>query len=258
MQEIVLKVERLGIFFDRYASTFHRGILQTVEDINLEIAAGTIVAVVGASGSGKSLLAHSLLGILPKNAQVIGKTEFLGQPLTEAKKRLYRGKEICLIPQSVSYLDPVLPIRKQLSTEKLSSEQLEKTVKSLGLDASVLDLYPFQLSGGMARRILFATALSTNPRLIVADEPTPGMDLKQAVKALSILKERVEQQNSAVLFITHDLDLALNFADKIIFFHQGKTIDSLLPKEFEKGPTATWHPFTIKMWHALPQHGFSA
>ncbi len=256
MNDIILTVSHLTVSFTRYQSSLVQNEAATVKDVSLQIKKGQIVAVVGASGAGKSLLAHSILGILPKNASVTGDECYFNEVLTNEKKEKYRGGEIALIPQSVSYLDPILKVKKQLSFHHSSKKELLKTLEKLGLKPSVLELYPYQLSGGMARRVLFATALFNHPKLIVADEPTPGMDLTQAIAALSILKEEVKKEQSGLLLITHDIDLALSFADEIVFFEDGKTIDCLTPEDFKNGPKETWQDFTKKMWHALPQNGF--
>lgn len=258
MKKKRLEVKDFSVQFNCYETSFNKNLLQPVNNVNLSVDEGEIVAIVGASGSGKSLLAHGLLGILPHNAQVNGEIIYNNEPLTAQRQTSIRGREICLIPQSIDYLDPLLKIKKQISISKLNERALVELLKRLGLEQAVLELYPHQLSGGMARRILFSTAVLTSAKLIVADEPTPGMHLQQAVAALSILKELVKNEGRSVLLITHDIDLALAFSDKVIFFYEGTTIDTMNPKMFMAGPTENWHPFTKKMWHALPQNGFIA
>lgn len=258
MKNNLLEVKDFSVHFDYYETSFNKNVLLPVNKVNLSIGEGEIVAIVGASGSGKSLLAHGLFDILPPNAQIDGEIIYKNEPLTAQRKKRIRGQEICLIPQSIDYLDPLLKIKKQLSISKLDEERLFELLGELGLEQEVLELYPYQLSGGMARRILFSTAVLTSAKLIVADEPTPGMHLQQAVAALSILKELVKNEGRSVLLITHDIDLALEFSDKVIFFYKGTTIDAMKPQTFADGPTADWHPFTKKMWQALPQNGFIA
>lgn len=256
MFDSVMKINNLSISFNRYQSLFGKGYLTAVECVNLEIKKNSIVAIVGASGSGKSLVAHYLMGILPINAKTTGTVSFLDEKLDKKRIEKCRGKEICFIPQSISYLDPILKIKKQLTTENKTNEELKALLNMLDLSPDVLNLYPYQLSGGMARRVLFATALINDAKLIIADEPTPGMDLRGANQALSILKNKVKEQNASMLFITHDIDLALSFADELVFFNEGRTVDSITPKEFNEGPNKNWNTFTQKMWHALPQNGF--
>lgn len=256
MVDELLSVKNLSVDFERYGTTFGKSRVMTVENVDLTIKRGEIVAVVGASGSGKSLLAHSILGILPKNAQIGGEIFFKGDLLTPMRQKQTRGREICLIPQSINYLDPVLKIKKQLLLNRFTYKDVLDALEKLDLEESVLELYPHQLSGGMARRILFATALLTQAELIVADEPTPGMHLKQAISALSLLKQMACEEGKAVILITHDIDLAVEFADRITFFYEGKTIESMTPQAFQKGPTDNWNPFTKKMWRALPQNEF--
>lgn len=258
MQNNLLEVRDFSVHFDCYETSFNKNFLLPVNKVNLSVGEGEIVAIVGASGSGKSLLAHGLLDLLPHNARVSGEIIYNNELLTAQRQKQIRGQEICLIPQSIDSLDPLLKIKKQLSLRKLDEAPTFELLGKLGLEREVLELYPHQLSGGMARRVLFATALLTSAKLIVADEPTPGMHLQQAVAALSILKELVENEGRSVLLITHDIDLALEFSNKVVFFYNGTTIDAMEPQTFAAGPSAKWHSFTKKMWQALPQNGFIA
>ena len=132
--------------------------------------------MVGASGSGKSLLAHAILGILPYNCRMEGKISYQGEVLDETRLAGLRGNGISLIPQGVSYLDPLMRVGDQICggrKDEATRAKCRQLLKRYGLDESVEKCYPFELSGGMARRVLMAAALMQEPRLIVADEPTP-------------------------------------------------------------------------------------
>ena len=117
-------------------------------------------------------------------------------------------------------------------------------------------LYPFQLSGGMARRVLFSTAVITDASLIIADEPTPGMDVKSAVEALQLLRELADA-GKGVLLITHDIDLAVEVADTVAVFYEGRTIDMIPAASFRGDSSDLRHPYTRALYHALPQNDFT-
>lgn len=189
--------------------------IQAVTDLDLRIRIGEIVAVVGASGSGKSLLAHAVMGILPYNASMSGEILFKGTPLTSGRVRRLRGRELVLVPQSVTYLDPLMKTGQQLTKGRKNPEILEKcknNLSSCGLGLEVMDKYPFQLSGGMARRVLISTAAMEDAELVIADEPTPGLDKKTAMGVMDHFRQMADR-GAGVLLITHDLELAVRSAD---------------------------------------------
>ena len=116
-------------------------------------------------------------------------------------------------------------------------------------------MYPFQLSGGMARRVLVSTALITEAELIIADEPTPGMSLDQALEALQMFR-KLADAGKAIILITHDIDLAFEFADRVAVFYAGTTVENASAADFRQGPDALRHPYSRALWKALPQNGF--
>lgn len=231
---------------------------KVIKDLTLNVYRKEIVAVVGQSGSGKSVLAHGILGILPQNAKTSGRLSCNGLLLNTELQAQLRGDKMVLIPQSVDYLDPLLTIKKQvlgLNQGREAEKKMGTLFSMLGLNPSVLSSYPHQLSGGMIRRVLFATALIGTPDLIIADEPTPGMGLEQATAALQILRHEADR-GAGVLLITHDLDLALEVADRVVIFYEGETIESMPVTQFIAGPATFEHPFSQALWHAMPQHAF--
>ncbi|WP_426451994.1 ATP-binding cassette domain-containing protein [Paenibacillus sp. S-38] len=178
----MLEVSGLSIRFHRYNRRLRQRHMDAVQNLRLSIAAGEIVAVVGSSGSGKSLLAHAILGILPANAQVTGHIRFKGEALTPDRQKELRGREIALIPQSVQFLDPLMRVGEQVrqSVRQGNPEELQrKALRKYNLADLVAKWFPFQLSGGMARKILVSTATVSEARLLIADEPTPGLDPRQ-------------------------------------------------------------------------------
>ena len=127
--------------------------------------------------------------------------------------------------------------------------------KRLGLPEGTEKLYPFQLSGGMARRVLVATALLADAQLLIADEPTPGMSLDQALEALRLFRAMADE-GRAVVLITHDVDLAVAFADRVAVFYAGTTVEIAPAADFRAGAEALRHPYSQALWRALPQNGF--
>jgi peptide/nickel transport system ATP-binding protein len=222
-----------------------------------------MVAVVGASGAGKSLLAHAILGILPHNAQLKGEIIFKNRPLSEDCKKHLRGREITLIPQSITFLNPLASVGAQVErAAKLagvdSAEIKAATQKALqryGLSKEVSKLYPFQLSGGMTRRVLIAMATVGAPDLIVADEPTTGLVPVSVSESLQWLRHLADQ-GKGVLLITHDIASALQVVDTVVVLHAGTTVEITSTKNFTSKIDQLYHPYSKILWQALPQNGF--
>ena len=255
--ENLLEIHDLSVSFRMYDSALEQKELQVISDLHLTVRPGEIVAVAGSSGSGKSLLASAILGILPSNATVKGHLHYKDGELTAETQAKLRGSEIALVPQSVAFLDPLMKVGKQADGHKkpYPTEKRRGIFKRFGLPEKTETLYPFQLSGGMARRVLGSTALITEAQLIIAAEPTPGMSLEQAKEALSMFREMANEGKSIIL-ITHDIDLAFDFADRIAVFYAGTTVEIAPAEDFRKGPEALRHPYSKALWRALPQNEF--
>lgn len=258
----LLNVSNISISFTQYIQGLKQIELKIISDLSLTVSEGEIVAVLGSSGSGKSLLAHGILGILPGNANLEGEMKYKGEILTKELKEELRGNEITLIPQSVNFLDPLMKVSEQaigsFSNNKDKEEKLSKQRKifeKYGLDKEVDDMYPFQLSGGMARRVLVSTALLSNPKLVIADEPTPGLDEKAVQETLNYLKEMAED-NVGILLITHDIEAALKVADKIAIFYAGFVIEIANVEDFSGDGENLTHPYTRALYDALPETKF--
>lgn len=259
-KEPLLKVENLSVAFRMYERGMKQRNVKVISDLSVQAFPGEILAIAGSSGSGKSLLAHAVMGLLPGNAAVTGAMCYQGAPLTEERKKELRGREIALIPQSVTWLDPLMRVGRQAEghrrIEGLAARR-QAVFDQLGLEPETARLFPFQLSGGMARRVLFSTAILAEAKLIIADEPTPGMHVSQAMEALSILRQLADA-GAGVVLITHDIDLAVQFADRIAVFYAGTTMEEALAADFVAGPDSLRHPYSKALWQALPQHGFVA
>lgn len=247
----LLEVKGLSITFTQYETRTRQRRLPVIHDLDLTVPAGQVAAVVGSSGSGKSLLAHGILGILPYNAHMEGTILFRGEPLTPARAKGLRGREIVLVPQSVGYLDPLMQVGPQVGRDH---GRVRSILGRYGLGPEVEGLYPFELSGGMARRVLISTAVAEAPALVIADEPTPGLDARAAGRILGHFRE-IADGGAGVLLITHDLELALTIADRVAVFYAGETIEEAPAADFGQVETLR-HPYTRALWRAMPQHGF--
>ena len=258
-KEPILSVKDLGISFSQYTKGLRRRELEVITNLDIDLYEGEILAVVGSSGSGKSLLAHAILGILPDNATTEGNIIYKGKTLTLKDKEKLRGREIVFIPQSVNFLDPLMKVSKQV---KISIENKEKANKrqryifnKYGLDKKVDNLYPFELSGGMARKVLLSTALVSDCKVIIADEPTPGLDEKSLNEALKDFRN-IADSGCAILMITHDIEAALKIADKIAVFYAGTSLEIANVNDFKGDGKNLRHPYSKALFNALPQNGF--
>lgn len=255
----LLEVNDFSLSFRHYEHGLKEVDSEVIHNLNLTIYEGEIVAIVGASGSGKSLLADAILGILPQHAKINGELKYRGEQLTKERQQKLRGKEISLIPQSVHALNPLIKTRKQVQTVLKGKNKLKKQqalFKKIGLPIEAGNQYPFELSGGMQRRVLAATALGSEPKLMVADEPTPGLDPYVLQETINKMKELITS-DKGMIFITHDIGVALQIADKVVVFEEGETIETASVAQFTGKGEQLNHPYTKALWNALPENGFS-
>lgn len=261
----MLSIQNLSITFTMYDDGLRQKHVTPVTDLDLDVRAGEVVAVVGSSGSGKSLLAHAVLGLLPGNARVRGTLLFKQQPLSPERQQALRGREIALVPQSVAALDPLMRVERQAQrAARLSGlppqatrATVERVFQRYGLAPAVGRLYPFQLSGGMARRVLVATAAIGHADLIIADEPTPGLHPDSVTETLRHLRELADE-GRGVIVITHDIEAALRVANRVAVFYAGTTVEIADALDFAHDGSNLRHPYSQALWRALPQHAFVA
>ncbi|WP_461812988.1 ABC transporter ATP-binding protein [Faecalimonas sp.] len=253
----VLTVDDLVVSFSMYKGIFHKQDLEVVHSLSLDVKKGEIVAVVGSSGSGKSLLAHAIMGLLPNNANIKGEIFYNGEKLTEKKRKEFLGRKIVFIPQSVDYLDPVMKVGKQVVGVYSTKERQKELFEKYKLEKEVENMYPFQLSGGMARRVLVSSAVMENPELIIADEPTPGLSIDMAMDTLKHFRKFADN-GAGVLLITHDIDLAFHVADRIAVFYAGTIVEIAPVEDFLAGTEKLRHPYSKALISALPQNEFKA
>lgn len=254
----LLEVIDMSVSFRMYEKGLSQYDLKVISNLCISVDKGEVLAIVGSSGSGKSLLAHGILGILPNNATLTGTIKYAGKDLTKERQKDLRGKKIALVPQSISYLDPLMKIGKQVRGGDNSASGRKRQRESFqryDLCERSEQLYPHQLSGGMIRRALVATAAQQDVELIIADEPTPGLDIDLAMKTLKYFREFADK-GKAVILITHDMDLAFHIADKIAVFYAGTTVEIAPISDFHTGIEALRHPYTKALFNALPQNGF--
>lgn len=263
----LLSVEHLSVSFRMYDETepyfkAEQRLVPVIDDLSISVHEGEIVAIVGASGSGKTILADSIMGLFEPNAQVQGDVYFDGEQVGARELQALRGHGISLVPQSVSYLNPLIRVGRQVegfARHGMSSAERRRKREEIfahyGLEPKVAKMYPFELSGGMARRVLLSCALMDDPKLIIADEPTPGLDLPLAVRALQDFRD-FANQGGGVMLITHDIELALSVADRIAVFREGTVVEETAVANFAS-PDLLRHPFSRALWHALPEHDFT-
>ena len=255
----LLRVEGLTVDFDDGKPVAHRAL----DSVSLSIAQGEIVGLLGESGSGKTVLAHTILGLLPANGQVkTGKIfwqdcELLG--LSEEKLRCIRGREIAMIFQDPqASLNPVYPVGRQIEWVL----RLHRGIKGHGARAEMMrllesvklrhpnrcaDAYPHELSGGMCQRVMIAMALAGRPKLLIADEATSALDVSVAAEIVSLLASLREEFKLSILVITHDLSVATCLADRIAVLDQSRLVEQV---ESAKFFSHTQHPATRNLIRA--------
>lgn len=258
-EQPLLEVKNLGISFNEYKSGLHESKLQVIQGLDLTVDQGEIHAILGASGSGKSLLANAIMGLLPENAEITGTIHFQGAPLDSESRARLRGKGIALVPQSVNSLDPLMKIGKQVraSIKEKNKKYIQRNIfRKFRLNSKVENYYPFQLSGGMARRVLASTAMVSGAQLVIADELTPGMD-EHALRETTNYIRHLANEGRGILFITHDINIAKEIADKVAIFYAGTCVEVARTKDFSGSGKTLRHPYTKALWNALPQNGFT-
>lgn len=256
----MLELSDVSIGFRSYSGWFRQQEVTRLSGLDLSISAGEVVAVTGASGAGKSLLAHAILGLLPPNAVLRGGMRFDGHDLTAPYPAHLRGRHIALMPQEIGHLDPLATAGRQIRWAVRRTGGTGSAcdrIAALGLPAEVGDLYPNQLSGGMARRVLMAIACAGAPDLLIADEPTTGLDPENRDTVLRKLRTHADAGRS-VLLITHDLAAALPHADRVVILDDGRMCAVESAAAFRAEGVTLFSDHARALWQALPENGFRA
>lgn len=248
MSELVLKIQDLAIEIETPTA-----VSAPLESVSLEIREGQFVALVGESGSGKSLTARTIIGLMPygvKSTVTAGSILFEGRDITgysDQQMDQLRASDMSMIFQDpMAYLNPIMKIEQQIDEaipRNVRGRQARlgicrELLLSVGLNDTerVLTSYPFNLSGGMRQRVLTAIALASNPKFLIADEPTTALDVTVQAKVLKTLKEVATSRSLTMLFITHDLGIVANLADYVYVMYEGRTIESGTPEQIFRQP----------------------
>jgi peptide/nickel transport system ATP-binding protein len=267
--ETILEVNNLRVAFRT-----DEGLVQAVDSVDFTVRRGQTLGIVGESGSGKSVSTKALMRLLPPNAVIAPESQIIlhktdGPPvdITQLKStgreiRSIRGNEIAMIFQEpMASFSPVYTIGNQI-TEAIRAHRKvsRKEAREIGVDmlarvglsnpAQRFDQYPFELSGGMRQRAMIATALSTNPSLLIADEPTTALDVTIQAQILRLMADLQDEFNMAIIFISHDLGVISKVADDIAVMYLGRVIEHGTTRDLIASPR---HPYTQALLNAIPR-----
>ncbi|SCZ04862.1 ABC transporter ATP-binding protein [Alkaliphilus peptidifermentans] len=255
---LLLEVKNLDIDYKT-----QEGTLKAISDVSFTLRQGESVGFVGESGCGKTTLAKSIMKLLPKNGSISkGEIIFKGEDLVKKSKeeiRRIRHLKIAMVSQSaMNSLNPVYTVGDQIiegilahtnMSKKEAAKRAEEVFSIIGLEGKRLKSYPHQMSGGMKQRAIIAMALSLNPDLIIADEPTTALDVVVQDRILREILSIQKQMNSSMIFITHDISVVSEICDTIIVMYGGKIMEKASTKIFFKKPL---HPYSLGLKNAFP------
>ncbi|MCO8267765.1 MULTISPECIES: ABC transporter ATP-binding protein [unclassified Haloferax] len=274
MADPILEVKNLHVHFET-----HDGTAEVINGIDFAIDRGETAALVGETGCGKSVTVKSIMGLLPSATIPEGEIRYKGEDvlsLSDAERHSRRGKEMSMIMQDpMTSLNPVLTVgeqmmdvlkwqgRPRLSLSKLvrdalstgaKAEHRKRAIEMLGeveisAPERVFESYPVELSGGMRQRVLIAIALLSEPDLLIADEPGTALDVTTEAKVLDLLDELVEERDTSVLYITHDLGVAREVSDRINVMYAGEIVEQAPTADLFANPQ---HPYTRGLLESIP------
>jgi peptide/nickel transport system ATP-binding protein len=247
-----------------------RGIVKAVQHVNISLAKGETLGIVGESGSGKSVTSYAVMRILDRAGRIAaGSVMFSGIDLkaaTEEAMRDLRGREMSMIFQSPRLaLNPIRKIGHQIEDVLLQHVQADRAqVSQRAIEAleqvkiarprERYHAYPFELSGGMCQRVVIALALACNPRLLIADEPTTGLDVTTQKAVMDLVVELTRRRNMSTILITHDLGLAAAYCDRIVVMERGRVVETARSGDIFAAPS---HPYTRKLMRSTPRLGIT-
>lgn len=247
------------------------GVVHALDRVSLSVSAGEILGVVGESGSGKSVTAYAIMRLLDRAAEVTGgEIRFEGRDLLtlpEREMRRLRGRKLAMVFQNPrSALNPIRRVGTQIADAVFAhggGSRREAMRRAIALLSEVripdplarAQAYPFELSGGMCQRVMIALALAGNPRLLIADEPTTGLDVTVQAVVLALITDLVRSHGMACLFITHDLMLAAEYCDRIAVMHAGQVVEVASASRLFAAPR---HPYTQRLLRTSPRPGITA
>ena len=256
----MLKVRDLSVSFRT-----EQGIVRAVDGVSFDVGEGELLGVVGESGSGKTVSLLAVMGLITDpNAIIAGSIQYRGHELVGLKSRAMRelrGKEIAMIFQDpMTALTPVYTVGWQIAEQVLAHQRISKAAawqRAIDLLAEVnipkpeeaAHRYPHQLSGGMRQRVVIAMALSCNPALLVADEPTTALDVTVQAQILDLLHKLRRNHGSAIVFITHDMGVMAEIADRMLVMYAGRVVERGTKEELFRAPM---HPYTQALLDSIP------
>jgi peptide/nickel transport system ATP-binding protein len=247
-----------------------RGIVKAVQHVNIAVAKGETLGIVGESGSGKSVTSYAVMRILDRAGKIAeGSVQFSGVDVrgaTEDQMRDMRGREMSMIFQSPRLaLNPIRKIGHQIEDVLLQHVQVDRSQVTDRAIAALEQVkiarpreryhaYPFELSGGMCQRVVIALALACGPRLLIADEPTTGLDVTTQKAVMDLVVELTKARSMSTILITHDLGLAAAYCDRVVVMEKGRVVETALSANIFTKPE---HPYTRKLMRATPRIGVS-
>jgi peptide/nickel transport system ATP-binding protein len=266
VSDVVLRIEGLATHFPT-----KQGVVRAIDGVDLEVTRGEIVGLVGESGSGKTMVALSVLGLVDAPGKIVaGKVVFEGEDLvslTHAQLRYLRGNRICMIFQDpLTTLSPTLRVGRQMANVIRAHRSVPRAqVRSVCRDAlgrlsipspeERLDAYPHQLSGGMRQRVCIAMAMLNEPALIIADEPTTALDVTTQAQILQEIRKLRDQTGTAFIWITHDLAVVSELADRIFVMYAGQIVEEGRAHGVLEAPS---HPYSEGLLGSLPSNNRQA
>lgn len=262
----LLDVQDLTVEF-----TTRRGIVKAVQHVNISVAKGETLAIVGESGSGKSVMSYAVMRILDRAGRIAeGSVMFSGidvRAATEDQMRDLRGREVSMIFQNPrAALNPIRKVGDQIEDvlrthvqQAQVADHGEKAIEALeqvkiARPRERYHAYPFELSGGMCQRVVIALALACNPQLLIADEPTTGLDVTTQKAVMDLIVELTTRKAMSTILITHDLGLAAAYCDRVVVMEKGRVVETAKAADIFANPQ---HPYTKKLMRATPRLGVS-
>ena len=260
MSDKVLKAKNLAVVFKSRERQVH-----AVRGVDIEVNESEIVGIVGESGSGKSVAMKAVIGILPDNASLSADILLLGDKnlnkLSEKEYQKVRGRDITMIFQDpMTALNPVIRVGRQLEeviirnsglSKKEAREKALEIFERVGIPSpkESIKRYPHEFSGGMRQRVLIAMALSCNPKLLIADEPTTALDVTIQAQILDLIKNMSKDIKTSVILITHDLGVVAETCDRVVIMYGGLVMETGNIEEIFYSPR---HPYTMALLQAIP------
>ncbi|MDA9459553.1 hypothetical protein XI00_35835 [Bradyrhizobium sp. CCBAU 21359] len=256
----LLEISDLTVHFE-----INQGAIEAVDHINLTIRRGEVLGLVGESGSGKSVTSFAILRLIRPPGRVSGRVHFDGVDLgtlSEEEMRRMRGGKIAMVSQTPrTALNPLLTVGKQISrllmvhaglSPREADKKMLEMLRLVRIPAPEkrAKQYPHQLSGGMCQRIMIAMALATSPQLLLADEPTTGLDVSIAAKILDLLRELSAKTGAAIMLVTHDLGVVAEICDRVAVMHAGQVVECAPVRELFHNPA---HPYTKALVRSIPR-----